>query len=86
MIALVERAQGFDEHNPFALLHTPASSKQDNKIISTYLSRRGEEGFQCRAVISCQARRLGHLLRNNLNEEGANGQIILDMDRFGCRL
>jgi hypothetical protein len=61
-------------------------SKQDNEIISTYLSRRGEEGFQCHAVICCQARWSGHLLRNNLNEERANGQIILDRDRFGCRL
>jgi hypothetical protein len=61
-------------------------SKQDNEIISIYLSRRGEEGVQCHAVINCQVRWSGHLLRNNLNEEGAKSQIILDMDRFGCRL
>src|SRR5258706_7952868 len=49
-------------------------SKQENGIISTYLSRRGEEGFQCRAVISCQVRWSGNLLRNDLNEEGAKSQ------------
>lgn len=61
-------------------------SKQENEIISTYLSRRGKEGFQYRAVISCQVHWSGHLLPDDLNEEGANGQIILDIDRFSCRL